>query len=99
MTSDRIDEIIKATAYPESQSVYLAMRQVWNEVQQDFNSRTCEWVEDEADYEKRYYFSKCGFDFIFIDERDNLTDFGFKFCPKCGAKIIEAKDNKHKEDN
>jgi len=42
MTSDRIDELLKQTAYPESNSVKQAMLQVWNELQQDFNSRTCE---------------------------------------------------------
>ena len=42
MTSGRIEELQKQTAYPDSQSVQQAMLQVWNEVQQDFNSRTCE---------------------------------------------------------
>lgn len=42
MTSDRIDELLKQTAYPESVSVRTAMLQVWNEMQQDFNNRICE---------------------------------------------------------
>jgi len=42
MTSDRIEEIIKQTAYPESMSVLSGMKQIWNEMQQEFNSRTCE---------------------------------------------------------
>jgi len=41
MNSDRIDELLKQTAYPESNSVRQAMLQVWNEMQQDFNGRTC----------------------------------------------------------
>ncbi len=41
MTSTRIEELMKQTAYPESDSVYQAMNQVWNEMQQDFNSRVC----------------------------------------------------------
>jgi len=42
MTTDRLDEIIKGTAYPDSNSVYQAVYQVENEMQQEFNSRTCE---------------------------------------------------------
>ena len=42
MTSDRIEELMKQTAYPESNSVLQAMNQVLNEMQQDFNSRTCD---------------------------------------------------------
>ena len=34
MTSDRIKEIQETTAYPQSQSVYLALLQVWNECEQ-----------------------------------------------------------------
>ena len=41
MTTDRIDELLSKTAYPESNSVREAMLQVWNELQQDFNSRKC----------------------------------------------------------
>ena len=44
MTTDRIEEIIKQTAYPESNSVLQALHQVWNEVQQENNERigSCE---------------------------------------------------------
>ena len=41
MTSDRIEELLRKTAYPESMSVHQAMLQVWNEIQQDFNHRKC----------------------------------------------------------
>ena len=41
MTSDRIEEIQKKTAYPESNSGLEALKQVWNEMQQEFNSRLC----------------------------------------------------------
>lgn len=51
-----------------------------------FLDRTCEWKNNED-----YYESKCGFTFQFSDDRDSLTDFDFKFCPKCGGKI-EDKD-------
>ncbi len=37
MTSDRIEEIQKATAYPESISVYKALLQVWVESLEDNN--------------------------------------------------------------
>lgn len=35
MNSDRIQQIQKGTAYPESRSVALALSQVWNEVAQE----------------------------------------------------------------
>ena len=41
MTLERVEELIKRTAYPESNSVYQAMMQLWNEVQQECNSKIC----------------------------------------------------------
>lgn len=41
MNTSRIEELMKQTAYPESQSVMQAMTQVWNECQQEFNARQC----------------------------------------------------------
>lgn len=35
MTSERIKEIQEQTAYPESRSVMLALKQVWNECEQE----------------------------------------------------------------
>jgi hypothetical protein len=35
MTSERIKEIQKGTAYPESRSVHQALLQVWNECEQE----------------------------------------------------------------
>ena len=35
MNSDRIKEIQEGTAYPESVSVMLALKQVWNECEQE----------------------------------------------------------------
>ena len=35
MNSERIKEILKNTAYPESRSVYEALLQVWEECQQE----------------------------------------------------------------
>ena len=37
MTSNRIDEILKETAYPDSRSVHKALLQVWNECEQQSN--------------------------------------------------------------
>lgn len=51
MTTDRLDEIIKATAYPESMSVYQAIYQVENEMQQEFNNQICKNCK---------YLSNCG---------------------------------------
>ena len=39
MTSERIDEILKDTAYPESRSVNQALLKVWNECQQEHNKQ------------------------------------------------------------
>lgn len=44
MTSDRIEEIQKITAYPESRSVYQALWQVWNECEQEQNKKISEVV-------------------------------------------------------
>ena len=41
MTSDRIEEIQKQTAYPDSQSVTNALLTVWNEVAFGLNNRKC----------------------------------------------------------
>lgn len=45
MTSDRIKEIQETTAYPESVSVMLALKQVWNECEQESNKYSEEEVE------------------------------------------------------
>lgn len=37
MNSDRIKEIQNTTAYPESRSVHSALKQVWNECEQESN--------------------------------------------------------------
>lgn len=39
MNSDRIEELQKRTAYPESRSVALALMQVWNECAQENNKQ------------------------------------------------------------
>ena len=54
MTSDRIEEIIKQTAYPESMSVLSGMKQIWNEMQQEFNSRTCKKCKHNNSCEMQY---------------------------------------------
>ena len=45
MNSDRIAEIQKTTAYPESHSVALALAQVWNECEQENNKQINEMRE------------------------------------------------------
>lgn len=39
MNSKRIEEIQNQTAYPESTSVMIALKQVWNECQQENNKK------------------------------------------------------------
>ena len=41
MNSDRIKEIQETTAYPESVSVMLALKQVWNECEQEIGRASC----------------------------------------------------------
>lgn len=47
------------------------------------------WVDQECiwKYSDDFYESDCGFTFQFSDERDEVNDYGFKYCPKCGCKI------------
>jgi hypothetical protein len=47
MTTDRIEEIQKGTAYPNSVSVQQALLQVWNECQQE-NKEEIERLKSEA---------------------------------------------------
>ncbi len=47
---------------------------------------TCTWTYKEYAWE-----SACGAEFIFTDEQDSLELNSFKFCHKCGCKIVEAK--------
>lgn len=42
MNSERIEEIQKQCAYPESQSVFNALHQVWNEVGQEYQAELAE---------------------------------------------------------
>lgn len=49
MTTDRIIEIHKETAYPESRSVYQALLQVWNECEQDKNKLKSQKEQEAAD--------------------------------------------------
>ena len=45
MTSERIKEIQEQTPYPQSVSVMLALKQVWNECEQDNDKYTAKEVE------------------------------------------------------
>lgn len=47
MTSDRIKEIQKTTAYPESISVKQALLQVWNECEQKHNNKAKQKTQNE----------------------------------------------------
>jgi hypothetical protein len=47
MTSERIKEIQETTAYPESLSVMLALKQVWNECAQEQNKNS--YSEEEVE--------------------------------------------------
>ena len=55
----------------------------------DYIDRTCEWW-----FSDDYWVSECGFDFQFTDDRESVTEFGFNFCPKCGSKILNKKEEK-----
>ena len=46
----------------------------------------CTWTYKEYAWE-----SACGAEFVFTDEQDSLELNSFKFCHKCGCKIVEAK--------
>ena len=46
MTSDRIKEIQETTAHPNSTSVMLALKQVWNECEQSCNQTNAKLVEE-----------------------------------------------------
>ena len=47
---------------------------------------TCTWTYKEYAWE-----SACGAEFVFTEEQDSLELNSFKFCHKCGCKIVEAK--------
>ena len=47
---------------------------------------TCTWTYKEYAWE-----SACGAEFVFTEEQDSLELNSFKFCHKCGEKIVEAK--------
>jgi len=59
MTSERIEELQNRTAYPESNSVYQALLQVWNEMQQEFNNRTCENCQHYVESKTSQQFGHC----------------------------------------
>ena len=46
MTSDRIEQIQKECAYPDSVSVMNALMQVWNEVAQEYEKELKVLLED-----------------------------------------------------
>jgi len=57
------------------------------------NDKTCEWGYV-SEFEHSHYIAECGYEFEFMDDRDGLTDYDFKYCPKCGNKIKEKTDEK-----
>ena len=50
------------------------------------DKQTCKWTFDDLDC---YYETSCGQSFCFSDDRESLTQDGFKFCPYCGEEIEE----------
>jgi len=55
VNTDRIKEIQKATAYPDSASVQQALLQVWNECQQDSNKANSVDIEELAKMKSTNY--------------------------------------------
>ena len=57
MTSERIKEIQEQTAYPESRSVMLALKQVWNECEQELTKKMYseEEVKNIAEWSFHFY--------------------------------------------
>ena len=53
---------------------------------------SCIWGYD-SEFEHSHYISKCGFEFQFSDDRNSPTEYDFNFCPKCGKKIMEFKND------
>jgi len=49
MNTDRIKEIHQKTAFPESQSVYVALMQVWNECAQEQGAEVGKAVAEERE--------------------------------------------------
>ena len=79
MTSNRIEELMNKTAYPESHSVLEAMYQVWNEMQQEFNSqvcKNCEYSEPHYDKELSLMCHKGVCNQILCEECGVTEDFG-----------------------
>ena len=73
MNSNRIEELQKQTAYPESTSVQQALLQVWNEMQQDFNSRICK----NCSYLQRDFNNTCELGISIPEDENGFTDTTF----------------------
>ena len=79
MTSTRIEELMKQTAYPESSSVMQAMLQVWNELQQDFNARTCSNCKYKVERSLKKYYGACSLNKFMISHKNfGCTEFKLK---------------------
>jgi len=75
MTSERIKEIQEATAYPNSTSVMLALKQVWNECEQ---AKKHNDMTPEEFLKERWFTSKDGrLDFDY-EENKHETEFSYK---------------------
>jgi len=73
MNSDRIKEIQEATAYPESTSVMLALKQVWNECEQEqIESNAALQLVNNCDPRAHEAYKKYD---------------GDKYCKYCGKKL------------
>ena len=72
MTAERIKEIQKQTAYPDSVSVQQALLQVWNECSK---SSQTEILDEEIEKQSKYW-----------NETTNQDMWTFKLAWKAGAK-------------
>jgi len=80
MTSERIKEIQLATAYPESRSVHLALKQVWNECEQELRKELYSEEEVKKIAFNFYYdmSNKMGVSENLISENSTNVDVWFK---------------------
>lgn len=69
--------------YPASAMLF--MDALTDKIYNDIESKTCQWNILES---WSMYRGECGFAFEFPDDSERVTEHGFKYCPKCGGKIL-----------
>ena len=95
MTSDRIEQIIKETASPESISVYQALLKVWNETRQECNTENKELKANLAHYEDNVVAEFEGEANPNHSNRDNVQ-ITFKDCRELNIHSIMEDGKKYK---